>query len=112
VVTLSKYAAFIRQSVIDRPAVDASEILRSACSIIVVLALAGCGAGTSTAGSGHADPEVQMETACYQKAESDYEAAGIGPNPNAALMNIGAALTAKDNAFEQCVRARGGKQTK
>jgi hypothetical protein len=56
------------------PSMDASEMLSSALSIVIVLAL--------------------------------------GPNPNAALINIGAALTASDGVFQQCALARGSKQTK
>ena len=113
VVTVLNYAAILYRSLMNRRSVDASAMLQSTFSMIIVLAHAGCGAGSFTSGSARGDAEFQLErAACYREAKLNYEAAGAGPDPNAALMNIGAALIAKDNAFEQCTPARGLQQTK
>jgi hypothetical protein len=92
-------------------AVDESEMPRFTFPAIVVLGLAGCAPGSFNAGGAYNDPQFRMEEpACYRETKSNYEAAGTGPDPNAALLNIGAALIAKDNALGLCTSARGREQ--
>jgi len=80
-------------------------MLRSALCIFMVVTLAGCGSAT---GSARGDPEVQVdEPACYRDAKSEYEAAGASQSPNAALLNIGGSLAARDNGFGKCVPTGG-----
>jgi hypothetical protein len=91
----------------NRPVVDVSAMVHSALCIVIVIALAGC---SSAAGSARGGPELQVEEpTCYRQAKTEYEAAGASQSPNAALLNIGAALVAKDNTFEKCAPAGGGK---
>jgi hypothetical protein len=108
-----RYAANLLQLLINRQSVDASKMLKAAFCIIVASAVAGCAADSFTAGTAHGDAEFRMQgPACYRQAKSNYEAAGASPDPNAALMNIGAALSAKDDAFEQCTLTPGRGQTR
>jgi hypothetical protein len=80
--------------------------------VIIVLALTGCSASVSPSGSAGGDPVSRMEEpACYREAKSSYEAAGTSSDPNAALVNIGAALSARDSVFDRCTPARDLKQT-
>jgi hypothetical protein len=86
---------------------DVSAMLQSALSMVIVIAIAGCG---SAIGSARGDSQHPMdEPACYRDTKSEYEAAGASQSPNAALLNIGASLAAKDNAFGKCVPAAGEK---
>jgi hypothetical protein len=80
-------------------------MLQSALSMVSVMALAGCG---SPAGSARDDRQLQMaEPTCYRDTKSEYEAAGASQSPNAALLNIGASLAARDNALGKCLPAAG-----
>ena len=103
-------AAILHQTLIKRSVVDVSAMLQSVLCIVFVMALAGCGFSSSTTGNAHGDSELQAEEpTCYREAKSEYEAAGASQSPNAALLNIGAALAFKDNAFEKCAPAADGK---
>jgi hypothetical protein len=74
------------------------------------MGLAGCATGTFAA---QGNPETRMDgPACYRETKATYEAAGTGPDPSAALVNIGARLMAKDDGFEHCVPAGGREQTR
>lgn len=79
--------------------------------LVVVLTLAGCSIGGPAAGSA-GDPRLMEGPNCYREAKSEYEAAGTSQNPNAALMNIGSELGARENPFERCSSAAGSKPTK
>jgi hypothetical protein len=101
------YAAILHQTLMNRLVLDASAMLQTALCMVIVMALAGC---NFTTGSARRDPERQVEEpTCYRDAKSEYEAAGASQSPNAAFLNIGAALVSKDNAFEKCAPAGGGK---
>jgi hypothetical protein len=91
------------------PVEDASAMLRSAFCMVIVMALVGCGSIGSTSGSAHGDSELQAEPTCYRDTKSEYEAVGANQSPNAALLNIGAALTSNDNAFENCASSGRAK---
>ena len=98
----------LSKSLMNHPVMDASAMLQSALCMVIVMALAGCG---SAAGSARDDPQLQVdEPTCYRDAKSEYESAGASQSPNAAMLNIGASLAAKDNGFGKCVPAAGEKK--
>jgi hypothetical protein len=83
-------------------------MLQFAVSVSLVMGLTGCAAGNFAS---HGNPESRMDgPACYRETKANYEAAGTGPDPNAALVNIGTGLMAKDDGFEHCVPAAGREQ--
>ena len=83
------------------------EMLQSALFLVAAIAPGGCGAGSFAAGSTHGDLEHRMEgPVCYRETKSRYEAAATGSDPNAALINIGMALSANDGGLEQCAPVR------
>jgi hypothetical protein len=93
-----RYVAVPDRALITRPVAHRSAVLQSGLFMVMAIALAGCG---SAIGGGRADPETQIdEPTCYREAKSEYEAAGASQNPNAGMLNIGAALAAKDNASD------------
>ena len=101
------HAAILPMNV--RPQVPPA-MLQFALSVALVMGLAGCAAGNFAP---QGNPESRMDgPACYRDTKANYEAAGTGPDPNAALVNIGAGLMAKDDAFEHCVPVRVREQTR
>jgi hypothetical protein len=99
-----RYAAIVQPTLSSR----SIALLQSALGMVVVMALAGCSA---TPGSTRGQSDSQTEgPACYRETKSQYEAAEAGQSPNAALLNIAAALASKDNAFENCVPATGANK--
>jgi hypothetical protein len=110
VITELNDAANLHQTRMNQRIVDASAMLQSALCMVIMLALAGCGSPGSAAGSTRNDPGLKVdEPACYRDARSEYEAAGASKTPNAALLDIGAALASRDNGLEKCVPAVSGK---
>lgn len=96
----------------NRPSIDAAVMRPSTFVLVIALGLAGCGASASNAESAQGSASRMEGPACYRDAKSNYEAAATGPDPNAALMNIGAALTATDDAFAHCDPEPDLKRTK
>ncbi len=106
-VTELNYADILRETLMNQPVEDATARLPSALCIVILMALGGCGA---SAGSARGDSELQVqEPACYRNTKSEYEAAGTSQSPNAALLDIGAALATNDNTLQKCLPAGGGR---